>query len=300
MENLSYNGQKEDYQDLLDNGYDFKLGDYISAGWNIATQNVGGFVGFTFIIPILILAFYVVIVLIFGIFFVGAVGIADSGIVAILVIIAFFVYLALIVCVYLLGYGYFCVAHKIQKQEYYSFSDFFGAFAHWKQLLYYQVMKMLIMLLCSAPLIVFMAIYIYIPMFKGEITDIGDMETIMPFRPLIYLFMIPTYYFVISYSFAPMLIMFGGLTYWDAMETSRKVITKKFFWFLLFYIVLIAVVYAGLLAFLIGILFSIPVAACMIYAAYNSIMGTQTSFIYDKIDEIGVNDETIKSDNWPK
>lgn len=298
MENLSYNGQREDYQDLIDNGYEFKLGDYISGGWNIATQNVGGFVGFSLIIPILILFFYAIILGIFGSIFIGGGGRPGVGMIAILGVIVFVIYLALIAGIYLLGYGYFCVADKIQKQEPYSFSDFFGAFAHWKQILYYQVIKMLIMLLCSAPVIVFMAIYIYIPMFKGEMRNPEDMAGMMSFLPLTYLFMIPTYYFIISYSFTPMLIMFGGLTYWDAMETSRKVISKKFFWFLLFYIVLGAVMYAGVFALFIGILFSFPVAACMVYAAYNSIMGTQTSSIDHKIDEIGVNDETIRGNSW--
>lgn len=299
MENLSYNGQREDYQDLIDNGYEFKLGDYISGGWNIATQNIGGFVGFSLIIPIILIGFYAIVsAIVVAIISVGGLSSPSVGAIMLISIVAIGAYITLFAGIYLLGYGYFCVADKIQRQEYYSFSDFFGAFAHWKQILYYQLMNMLIMLLCSAPAIVVMAIFVYIPMFKGEIRDPEDMVGMMSFLPFTYLFMIPAYYFIISYSFAPFLIMFGGLTYWDAMETSRKVITKKFFWFLLFYIVLVAIMYMGLFALLVGILFSIPVVACMMYAAYNSIMGTQTSSIDHKIDEIGANDETIRGNSW--
>jgi uncharacterized membrane protein len=138
-----------------------------------------------------------------------------------------------------IGIGFAIVAHRIAKKRNYEFGDFFKGFEFFVPLL-------------VASLLV------------GIFTMIG-----------FFLLILPGIYLAVAYSGVSYLIVFRKMEFWDAMETSRKVISKEWFSFFGFGIVLALINLAGMLALGVGLLFTIPLTACAGYAAFADIAGTQ-------------------------
>jgi hypothetical protein len=61
------------------------------------------------------------------------------------------------------------------------------------------------------------------------------------------------------------------MEFWPALETSRRLIIKYFWWVLLFSFVQGFIIVAGLLLLCVGILATIPLAYIMSYAAFADI-----------------------------
>ncbi|NTV98219.1 MAG: hypothetical protein HGA70_03550 [Chlorobiaceae bacterium] len=91
------------------------------------------------------------------------------------------------------------------------------------------------------------------------------------------LLVIPGIYLGVCYMFATFLIIDYRMEFWQAMETSRKIISRHWFAFFVFAIALFAVNLLGILALGVGILVSIPVSACASAIAYKEIMGLYSS-----------------------
>ena len=133
--------------------------------------------------------------------------------------------------------GYYCVAFQIARNRPKGFSDFFNGFK-----------KFLPLLLTS--------------LVSGLLITIG----------LLFL-IIPGIYLAVGYMFAQPFVIDKNLSAWSAMEASRKLITKKWFAFLGLGILLFLLVLAGFLALGIGALVTVPLAACVLAAAYEDIVG---------------------------
>lgn len=87
------------------------------------------------------------------------------------------------------------------------------------------------------------------------------------------LLIIPGIYLAVAYMFTTFLILDYRMEFWQAMETSRKIISKNWFVFFGFSFVLFAVNLLGGLAFGVGLLVTIPVTACAAAVAYKEIIG---------------------------
>lgn len=108
-------------------------------------------------------------------------------------------------------------------------------------------------------------------------------QKIIPYALVSQIFMViglvflvlPGIYLAVSYLFvAPMILFYReDLPLIDHLEASRKVVTKNWWNFLGFVGLLILVNLAGAICFGIGLLASIPVSACAVYAAYEDVFG---------------------------
>lgn len=121
-------------------------------------------------------------------------------------------------------------------------------------------------------------------------------------------------YFSVSYKFAPMLVIFNGLKFWDALETSRRVAGKNWGWLFLLDLVMglliigAAIVLAaiggilmallpalGIILLLLGIIIGIGVMMSFLYnvnfTAFEHIFGLEDggtgNTLEDRINEIG-------------
>lgn len=120
-------GFSERVQQILDDGFDFSIGDCLTEAFDIFKQNVGGFLGFT--------------VLLIGLNLLpnlmesssDTTGLIMSGILNIAV---GFISIPL-------GVGPALVAKKIYHKEPYEFNDFFGGFKHFNNLLIAAILMML-------------------------------------------------------------------------------------------------------------------------------------------------------------
>ena len=65
------------------------------------------------------------------------------------------------------------------------------------------------------------------------------------------------------------------MEFWDGMEFSRKLITKKWWNIFGFTLLLALINILGALVLLVGLLFTIPLTYCAIYAAFDDIVGAE-------------------------
>ena len=77
---------------------------------------------------------------------------------------------------------------------------------------------------------------------------------------------------------------------WEAMEASRKIISKEWFSFFGFGIVLGLISFAGLLCFFVGMLVTTPLVAIASFIAFEQIIGLNEENEIDLIDHL-IDDE---------
>jgi len=97
--------------------------------------------------------------------------------------------------------------------------------------------------------------------------------TAFPEIPTSYLLLlIPIIYFAVAWSYSPLFLIFRNLTPFEAMEASRKMVTRKWISVGGFMIMLGLIIFSGILFFGIGILYTLPISACILYASWDDWM----------------------------
>ncbi len=89
------------------------------------------------------------------------------------------------------------------------------------------------------------------------------------------LLIIPGIFFIIIYIFAMPLVVFDKIDFWPAMESSRVIIMKNMKDALVFILAIVGINLLGILAFGIGIFFTIPLSYAIIYVAFKDIYGLE-------------------------
>ena len=136
-----------------------------------------------------------------------------------------------------LSVGYSIVAFKLLSGKPLQFGDFFNGFNYFLPLFLFSIAG-------------------------GFLVSVGMV-----------LLLIPGIYLYVGDMFTTFLIIDYRMDFWQAMETSRKIITKNWFAFFGFSFALFALNLLGTLALGVGLLVSIPVSACAAAIAYKEIMG---------------------------
>ncbi|HHM21151.1 MAG TPA: hypothetical protein ENJ20_03915 [Bacteroidetes bacterium] len=234
-------------EQIINEGYDFKFGDYISRGFDIVKKDWGAFLGFTLI-------FFLITIVVSIIPFIGSFAYN------------LFIGPPLVV-------GYYIVAHNLWNGRTTKFSDFFKGFDYIGQLALTALVQGLIILVCFIPFI--------LALWKSGLVEwyVEALSDPMAFRgnlpPTVewwhYLLLLPVFYFSIAYSWSYLFVAFYKMSFWDALESSRKLITRQWFLVFVFMIVAFFIMMAGVLALCIGILFTLPAFYCMIYAAFADV-----------------------------
>lgn len=135
--------------------------------------------------------------------------------------------------------GFFIVARKIKKNESYDFGAFWKGFDFFVPLMLYTLISGIL----------------------GSLAFLA--------------FIIPGIYLFVGWSFAIPFIIFGNMEFWDSMEYSRKIITKKWWNIFGLLLLLFLINMAGVLVFFVGLLFTVPITFCALYAAFEDIVGTE-------------------------
>lgn len=87
------------------------------------------------------------------------------------------------------------------------------------------------------------------------------------------LLIIPGIYFAVSYLFAHFFVWYYDVDPSEAIRLSRKTVSGNFRQILLLCLVLGGINLIGILAFGVGILLTLPFTYCVIYAAFDDIIG---------------------------
>ena len=264
-----------DFQNLLREGYRFEMSKYIDDGWKLYTKGAGSFIGF--------LLLFILISIVLSV--VGTI-IPFASIITPFVTNTIFA-----------GMFIFCRQLSKGHQE---FGDFFQGFQSFGQLaLFY-----LVMLLISSPMLILYFTYFFpFDMFMGimdgsvspdqvnEEMTYRMMENVGTYGWIMLLLVIFSIYISISYIFTLPLIVDAKLGFWRAMETSRRIVGKKFFGFLGMFILLGILGAAGILftcglgAFVVG-----PFFICIIFVAYDRIFTPYMDNLQADLENFGMDE----------
>ncbi len=237
--------QQKKLQEVLDYGYQFRFGDYISKGFELFQKNAGGFIGFSFVAGLIIVV--VSLIPILG-------SIASS----------FFLTPALMVGAYL-------VAHQLNKGEHTEFGDFFKGFEFVGPLAGATLIMTLIILASLIPMFVAWGMSGFFSWFieaQADPLGVGDPPS---FPAWSLLFIIPAVYLGVAYGWATMFIAFYRMKVWEALEMSRKMISQQWFIIFLYTLVLGLLAMAGIILLFIGIFVTYPIVLCSQYAAFADV-----------------------------
>ncbi len=110
---------------------------------------------------------------------------------------------------------------------------------------------------------------IFFPMKQnaGELAIMAVIKSIFLFIGFI-LLVLPGIYLAVSYIFAELLIVDKNLTAWEALETSRKRVTKNWFVYFAFLLILLFINIIGLIPLGLGLFVTVPVSIMAITLAY--------------------------------
>ncbi len=252
----------EKVKNLLSNGYTFDLGKYISTGASILGKNLGSFIGYLLVVFIIswICNFIPIIGFIANTFFLTPV----------------------------LYIGFAIMAFRISKNKSTDFSKFFGGFNFIGQL---ALLNFLLIIIYSAIIIPYLIIVLgsqinaIIELVSNSRRGDNDPMLVLQFFLDLIAKLIPLFFIMliaqIGFTFSQYILVFGKKGAMEAITLSFKIVWKKFISFFLFFIVIFLINIAGAICLVVGLLYTIPLSMCAMYAAYDSIVGTNTSDIED-------------------
>jgi hypothetical protein len=247
-------------QNNLANGYEVKIGDYISRGYEIFKENMGAYIGYT------VLYFLITMVVNF---------------------IPFLNILSSLVISPCLVFGFHLVSKQIsQDNTIPPFNTFFNGFNSAGKLIVISLIMFVVFLVCIMPFLISVGISIF-ALRDSSSTEIFAAIIAGPL-PILGVGLLVIVYCSVSWVFASLVAVFHNKESWAAMEISRKVVSKNWFMVLLFLIVVGIIVAVGVLLMGIGLIFTLPLGMCSLYAAFEDIFGLpEEEKSIDEINTIG-------------
>jgi len=244
----------ERIQNPLQNGYSFNFESYFKGGWNLVNKEFGVFVGMT--------------LLIFGLTIIASL-IPGLNIIS-------------NIFQYMFAGGYFIYMRNLTNNTQKA-ANFFDGFRFFVPILLYVIV--LFLFFVPFLIIAFSIIFPFEIFWEFAMSGFQNQEVIAELGQYVLsqlpvfiitamLFSIFSIYIYISYTFVIPLIVDAKMGFWDAMETSRKVVGKKFFSFLVWYIILgIGLSIGTIITCGLGLLILIPITYGILFEAYNQIFG---------------------------
>lgn len=227
---------------VLQEGYEFRFGDYISKGFDLVNKNLGGFIGYGLVY--LLISLFVAMIPVLG---------QIAGVIIGPALLA----------------GFYHVANQVDRGNPTVFGDFFKGFDKLGNLFLTSLLTGLIVVVSAIPglIVLFTSGFSITSLMMGEPAEENTSMIVVG----VLLMLIPALYLGVSYLFAPMLVWFYDLKPWDALETSRKLIGKNWGIFFGFMLVMGIIASLGLLLLGVGLLYTMPAYLCANYAAFADV-----------------------------
>ncbi len=281
------NSTKRSIEEVVANDYNFKIGDILSKSWSkISGLKLPFFLGFLFLCVVAIF----IALMIFGqaIFGLGGLYINVSG---------FIILIIAIITPIILYSGLIVITLKHLRKETINFKkDFFSTVSMLHKLFLLNLFFLVIAICSIVPYALFAILMIsillgipYLDIFNflwhgndflhyifGSIIDascfIFDGQFGVIPALIAFLLLIPVIYLIYAYFLSPWIYIDNkGISIWKAMETSRKLVTKR--WFKIFGLVFVVglIVMISAIPFGIGFIWTMPFAYLCIGTLYQTI-----------------------------
>jgi hypothetical protein len=239
----SGSGGSRTLQDVLSNGYSFTIGDAFTQGIQLFQERLWSYAGFT-------------IIQFLTSFLINKIPVVGS--------------LIGLVLSPTLGAGPFFVADKTFKKQNPEFETFFDGFKSkiGDIILNYLILIGLFLLVC-VPMGVLLFVFGGLSSFN--LNNIGSFFSGSLMLTIIFMLLLLVVFVGSLLVFNTPLLLFENLGPWGAVEKSAKIVLKNFGLILLLVLSLILLNILGAVVLLIGLLFTVPLSTCVVYAAYTLI-----------------------------
>ena len=255
-------------KELLQSGYNFEPSQYFSKGWKLLSKHLGPLVGMTLLFVLI------------GIF-AGSVPYINliSNLLGVILFSGFYIFLG----------------NSMDRTQ--DAKDFFGGFQFAGEI----IGQRLVFILFFIPFVLFIfllgfPVYELVEVFNQSMTpeELGEIiganiasNGLMMFFAIVVLFVGGMYLYV-SYIFAIPLIVVGKLKFWNAMETSRKLVGNHFYSYF-FSIIALSLLVAVMVVFTcgLGIFIALPLMSCVVYSAFDEIFKPHDDMQKSDLDEFG-------------
>ncbi|MFA5620902.1 MAG: hypothetical protein WDA08_11410 [Weeksellaceae bacterium] len=239
-------------EEKIQNGYDLKLGESISKGFEIYMKEWLLFSLYA------LTAFFILVV---------------SSITII----------GLIFTAYPTMLGFAIAGEKVENGQTLQFSDFFDGYKKTSQLAVLGLIYMGLVLLIIIPYFgVFFSVFFWENNFDGDFYP-GTMFFGF-FFVYIFFMMIASYLIQVLLFFAPYLIYFGDYSPVEALKNSFRLGKRNFWWLLLFVFIVGVISQMGAIAIYIGLLATIPAGALISYSMVKNVLMSDE---FSEIENIG-------------
>jgi len=233
----------------IEDGFSLNISEYVSEAWEIFKTNAGGFIGFIIMLGIIRQVL-------------GRITGAGDIFGAILSPIFYA--------------GFFVVCHKISKKEHFDFANFMDGFKMGQQIwllgLVQGIIFGLIAIFAFAPLGV---------MFFAGFSDFAGFAALPIIGGLVAMV-----YLGVSWIYSIPIFVFFDVSFWQAMELSRRLTNRNFGAMLLFGLAMFGLTLLGLLALVLGLLVAIPVINISVYTSFVDILHLEEEFEVDLMDHL--------------
>lgn len=272
-------------EDVLQNGYEFHFGEYLSSMFNMLKDTWAYFLGYSGVLIVMIIIIEVLLLT----FMIGGLA-SDLALqstqpdpMAILNKMMWMYAVIFVVIILLftpMRAGIHLFLENGSDKKNFNFADFFGVFKNkWLKVA------------GTSFLIIFLAsIWQVIPgvlmfqdmmaMASESIANPGVMPNpffIFDYIGWLFLGYIPMIYFLTIFSLAIPILLFKTDSIGRALEVSMKIVHKKFFYFFGLYALVLILTYAGVLACGVGLLITMNFFPMVIWCIYRDIFGSKTA-----------------------
>ena len=250
-------------QRVIDHGYDFKFGDYLSMGWELMTKNAGVMILFT---------------LCYGIaqgFASMITGVGNLG-------------MAIVVepCVMA---GVMLLLERSMHGGRGRFEDIFKGFDYLGQLALSVLIKLGLTIAILIPLII-VFFYVGFGVLTGGSPTAANISVFLIVGALTGAVMV---YVSVAWSLSTYLIVFHKMDAWPALEASRKIVNRQWFAFFAFYLVAGIIYLGGAILLIIGLLFTYPLYLAMCFAAARDVVPPVEATAEERL-----TDHLLDADSW--
>lgn len=277
----------EKYDKLIESGYDFDMSLYMNEGWNLIKKGLPNFIGYGLIV---VVGFFVISLLW------ESIGLSYNyyslGVNYLVEFISEIFQATLFAGIYI-----FCRGLSTNRED-------FGQFFHGFRSLQDIAICVIIVLCAFLPFKLLFAASSW-SLFQN--IGFSGLDDILSSSGLFGASVLGGSSLIISilaiiiytmYTFAVPLIVDDELKFWEAMEVSRKVIIPKFFNFVLLYVVIALSTFFGVvLTCGLGLVVAIPYTYCVIFAAYENILGPYQNSVINEIDQFGMEEIDINTES---
>lgn len=167
--------------------------------------------------------------------------------------------------------GISLVAKRISKKEGHHFDNFWGGFKFILPLVMVSLIQSAILLIIISPIFITGDFNLWQEWIVAWSENPLAVTEFPNFRTWYFLLLIPIIYLTVNWIYASLFVVFHNLQAWEALEASRKIVSRNWATFAIFYLLTGIISISGVLLFGIGMLYTMPLGACIVYASFEDI-----------------------------